>query len=339
MSSIPVQELLAEVSPDLPCGENLEYDAAFQSMEVAAKGKAEQQFGDTIVEAEEPDWREVKSHALAVLQRSRDLRAAVQLTIALARTDGLAGVANGLQLIDGLIDRHWDHVHPQLDPDDGNDPMFRMNTLARLTGDEMIKGLREAPLVESRVMGRFNLRDIDLASGMISPSGEEEVPRMSAIQGAFLDGELEDIQANADAIERALATSAALDQRLLERVGSSNVPNLDRVATTLRELQRVLLEQLARRGVGAGPESPVAVDAVEAAAPSGPGQMTCREDAIKMIEVMSEWFQRHEPSSPVPLLLLRAKRLISKNFMEILRDIAPGGVSEAETIGGVDTSE
>jgi type VI secretion system protein ImpA len=34
-------------------------------------------------------------------------------------------------------------------------------------------------------------------------------------------------------------------------------------------------------------------------------------------------------------LLQRAKRLVAKDFMEILRDLTPDGVSQAEAIGGV----
>ena len=43
-----------------------------------------------------------------------------------------------------------------------------------------------------------------------------------------------------------------------------------------------------------------------------------------------------EPSSPVPLLLQRAKRLFAKDFLEILRDLTPGGV---DFVGSGDQSE
>lgn len=47
-----IEEFLAPISADKPCGENLEYDADFQAMNQASLGKAEQQFGDTIIPAE-----------------------------------------------------------------------------------------------------------------------------------------------------------------------------------------------------------------------------------------------------------------------------------------------
>lgn len=56
-----IDEFLAPISPDNPCGENLEYDADFQAMGQASQGKAEQQFGDTIIPAEPADWNTVEN--------------------------------------------------------------------------------------------------------------------------------------------------------------------------------------------------------------------------------------------------------------------------------------
>jgi type VI secretion system protein ImpA len=55
-----------------------------------------------------------------------------------------------------------------------------------------------------------------------------------------------------------------------------------------------------------------------------------------MMDKISSFFERSEPSSPVPLLMQRAKRLVSMSFMDILADIAPDGVKQAKNIGGID---
>jgi type VI secretion system protein ImpA len=47
------------------------------------------------------------------------------------------------------------------------------------------------------------------------------------------------------------------------------------------------------------------------------------------------YYDRNEPSSPVPMLLQRAKRLISKDFLDIMRDLTPEGVAQAELLGGI----
>jgi len=56
---------------------------------------------------------------------------------------------------------------------------------------------------------------------------------------------------------------------------------------------------------------------------------------IRAIDEICKYFERYEPSSPVPFLLLRAKKLLAMNFMEILRDMTPDAVNQAENICGV----
>ena len=96
MSVLDVDQLLAPVSPDAPCGENLEYDADYAAMEQAAAGKPEQQFGSTTIPGEEPDWKEVRSKALDLFSRTKDLRASMYLVRSATWMDGLPGLADGM---------------------------------------------------------------------------------------------------------------------------------------------------------------------------------------------------------------------------------------------------
>ncbi|HHO9022271.1 TPA: type VI secretion system protein TssA, partial [Pseudomonas aeruginosa] len=47
-----------------------------------------------------------------------------------------------------------------------------------------------------------------------------------------------------------------------------------------------------------------------------------------------EYYVRHEPSSPVPVLLKRAKTLVTADFAEIVRNLIPDGISQFETLRG-----
>jgi len=51
---------------------------------------------------------------------------------------------------------------------------------------------------------------------------------------------------------------------------------------------------------------------------------------------VAAFFRQTEPSSPIPLFLERAKRLVSKDFLEVLADIAPEAVAQARAAGGLD---
>jgi len=65
-------------------------------------------------------------------------------------------------------------------------------------------------------------------------------------------------------------------------------------------------------------------------------EIRSREDVIRVLDKLCEYYAQHEPSSPLPLLLKRAKRLTSLSFMEIIQDLAPDAVAQAKSIGGAE---
>ncbi len=338
MSSIDVSQLLQEVSSETPCGANLEYDPAFLELEQEATARPEQRLGDSVVPGQEPNWPEVKDRAVDLMRRTKDLRVAVQLTRSLLRTHGAAGLRDGLSLIAAMLERYWDTVYPRLDPDDGNDPTFRLNALANLADwDSMVRGLREMPLVSSRV-GKFSLRQIEVADGTMSRPEGDEGPDLATIESAFAEADGAELQASAEGIHGALESLGAIQSVVGTKVGSTAALDLSRLGTTLKNADRFLADQLARRSGGApaaaGDGAAPGAGAARGAAMTG--EITSREDVIRFLDKACDYFKRHEPSSPVPLLLQRAKRLAKKDFLEIMKDMAPGGLNEVQTIGGVE---
>src|SRR5678809_489533 len=120
MSIIDVEKLLAPVDGENPVGADLSYDPSVMEIDQLAAGKPEQQVGDTIVPAEEPDWKELRSRCTEVLGKTKDLRVAMHLLVAAVKMDGLKGLCDGLALIRGILEKYWDKFYPQLDPEDGN---------------------------------------------------------------------------------------------------------------------------------------------------------------------------------------------------------------------------
>jgi type VI secretion system protein ImpA len=295
--------------------------------------------GDEVVAAQPPDWREVRSQAIELFGRTKDLRVVLALVRALLYQDGMVGLAAGLELLKGLLERFWDGVHPRLDPEDANDPTMRVNIIASLGDpDTMLRAVREAPLVSSR-LGRFSQRQIEIANGQAPPAPDEPPPERAAIDAAFLDCDLEALQATAAAVAQAIGTAAQIESILTEKVGVARAADLSALPGALKAPQAILAEQLARRGVVDA--SAPASGAAAAAGGAQPltGEITSREDVIRVLDKACDYFSRYEPSSPVPLLLRRAKRLVSKNFMEIIRDLTPDGVPQARTITGIESEE
>jgi type VI secretion system protein ImpA len=334
-------QYVAPLGGDLPSGPNLEYDPRFQQFERTLQGKAEQRIGDKVNSAEPPDWGEVRQQAETLLGVTRDLRIAVPLCLATLHIDGFTGFSQGLALVQGLLEQQWDSIHPQLDAEDNNDPTTRVNSLLALAAAEpMLKALREAPVVRSKALGRrFSLRDFRVAAGKIKPGALEKDPAQSAqIDGAFQEDELESLRASAQSVAAALDHVAALDRILVEKV-ADRAPDLMPLRADLAELNKILQDRVgARSGISVGAAGGAgAGDGDASGNPSGGiDGLRTRDDVVRLLDRVCDYYRRHEPSSPVPLLLERAKRLVAMDFLQIVRDLTPAGVSEAELIAGVE---
>lgn len=339
-----IESLLEPVSADAPCGADMEYDPAFLELDRLSESKPEQQMGDHIVPAQEPDWKEVGNRALALLAKTKDVRVAVRLARARLHTDGLAGFADGLTVTRGIIEKFWDGFYPKLDPEDDNDPTFRVNVIMSLCdGPTFIDRIRVTPIVAARSFGRFSLRDIAVATGELPPPPDTEPPKTSTIDGAFTECPLPELQATADNLRSAMASLAGIEAFVGEKVGAANGPTFAKLVEVLRAADKILSGHLARRGVAAeGAEAGVEGGAAGAEGGAGPaisGEIKSREDVVRVLDKICLYYERYEPSSPIPLLLKRSKRLISASFMDIVRDLAPDGLSQVENLRGKDESD
>jgi type VI secretion system protein ImpA len=355
LKSLDLSSLLQPVSETAPSGENLEYDPQFSELERAAQGTAEQQYGATVIEAKEPEWSDVRKLAAELCERTHDLRVGLYVTRANLHTSGLRGFREGLALLRGYLEKFWDTVHPQLDADDDNDPTIRVNTLVGLCDiNEVLTPLKKTPIVSSRTAGRFSRNDYGIASGELPFSGrDDDKPKMSLIDAAFQDCSLDDLRADTQAVTDALTDVRDLEAAVTSRVGAGNMRSLEALTKELDIIRRILAERLARREPAASAAT-LEADASEDAN-SGrngdaagetrtvivkrTGEITSRDEAIQAISDVCKYFERYEPSSPLPLLLHRAVRLSTKSFLEIMRDISPDGLSQAESLGGMSSDE
>ncbi len=341
---IELELLLAEVASESPCGPDLgeAYDPEYRELDQAAQGKPEQQFGDTLIPAEEPHWASVGERASGLLARTKDLRVAVCLTRALAHTQGLPGFHHGLQLIHGLLDRYWDDVHPGLDADDGNDPTMRLNALASLADPQtVLHDLRAAVFIRSRQHGQILVRDVEIAVGKLPVAGEGTVPSLALVESAIRDA-AEDNRPAIDAARSGSSLTAHLSDLIVEKVGGERAVDLRQLASIYSSLAQVCDRVLGDTVVTAEgqadfPEHGDALTAVDfPASTAAVGAMRSRDDAIRLLDMVCQYLERNEPTNPAPLLIRRAKRLMTMDFMEIIRDLAPDSLTQIQTIAGLD---
>jgi type VI secretion system protein ImpA len=347
--SIDIEKYLLDVDPDDVCGDDLEYDPDFIALEKAIKGKPEQQIGDTLVEAEPPNWREIKKSSEALLERTRDLRVLVYYLRSLIAIEGISGFHDGLALIDALVAERWATLYPRLDPDDDNDPTERVNILMSLCDQETIlRPLQSVPLVESKAIGRFTLRDVLIATEKLTVTKIENPVSLSTIDAAVQDTDSEALQQKKASIAQSLDSLNSLEKFVTQAVGISNAPNFDELIHLLREINGVMSNWLDTLGVNDSDDSD-APEESESDSGDKPKQQTAQksisgainnnQDVINALKLICDYYKKYEPSSPVPIFLERALRLVGKSFMDALKDIAPDGLSQANLIRGVNDEE
>ena len=339
--------LLAARDHDSPSGENLEYDFDFMQMQIAAQPGEERQAGNDILAATEPDFVDVEKRALGVLERSHDLRAAVILAQAVLHTRGLSGFAEAVAYIKGCLEQHWDSCHPELDADDDNDPTMRINAVHGLAGSgTILAGLRRVPLTASRTFGKLNLRDIQIAFGEVPPP-ENTKPEFdkAAVNAAFVDTG-EDVVAETLAAARAVQADLKAIDAVFSAQTPGQGPDLDDLQKLMQQIARHLADHV---GSDAGPVEAEEEDEApkggrSSAARRGgvgglPGSIETADDARAALDQVIGYFERAEPSSPVPIILERAKRLVGADFMTIMKDLAPAGVDSVMLICGISPVE
>jgi len=224
--------------------------------------------------------------------------------------------------------------------------MMRSNAVFGLADPtRVLRPLREYPLVSSLRAGRFSWRDISVATGAIEPEPGAEKPLESTITAAFQEtdpGVLADLR---DALAGSLKSLKAMAAVFDDRAGYGTGPDLTRLEKLLGEM----LKMIERYAPAEGAAVTAAAEAAPAAngfAPPGaaPGAgvpaasltaVHTRVDALRLLDLVCAYYERAEPSSPLPLLIRRAKRLADKSFLEILQDIAPDGMTQAHSVTGV----
>ena len=339
---IVAEELLKPITDEAPCGEDLSYDASLQELETMARGKEETQFSA----AEPPNWKKLQDRCLQLFGRSKDLRIVMTLAVSSLELDGLPGFREILFLVKGLIERYWSTVHPQLDPADNYDPLQRMNLVASLATPigtfqdplRILERLRAIPLCNSVQMGHFSLADILRAETGIAPQGDKPAVTMPQIESAFLGSKPEELAEIIRLLNECTTLVQEIDESITNNVGAANAPDLTPLSSELEAMRSRVAPYVKTDGRRRGePNGCLAAEAHPAAGQPGisiDGEIRSREEVVHLLEKICRYYDRTEPSSPVPLMLKRAARLAGMDFMQIIQDLSPDAIGQIRTITG-----
>jgi type VI secretion system protein ImpA len=321
------------ISADQPSGPDLAYDPDFIELEALGTPKAEQQFGDSIIPGEEPNWGLVEEKAQSVLLRSKDFRAATFLTRAMTQKDGLKGFVQGMSVLSNLANNFWDTLHPQLDADDDNDPTMRTNALAPLWDYEMVlKDLSQAKVGGSGA-ALLRVKDIEAHYSKSMTSNDAPAFSIDQIQATLSELMTSDVSAF-EAAEQSLSVVKQFQADVNDKVSSQAGIDLAPLQTVAYALHQAVQAVKGITALDDGEGTGESLAAATGTSSGAGGPLKTRDDAVRLLSQVITFLEKSEPGNPAPLLIKRAQRLIGMNFIDIINDLAPDALNTVQNIAG-----
>jgi type VI secretion system protein ImpA len=326
--------LLEAIATEHPCGESLEDTQLLASFDSYGL------FGRSAPLDPETDWRAIRDQSLEALARSKDFRLLTHLACALVRTEGFPAFVQTLAVAAHWLEQWGEQVFPLVD----EDAILRRSALNGFADRmAMVDGIRRTAILTHPQLGSISIRDIEIATGqLVLPAGETATVSEEQLEGMFAATTAETLQELHSRLAGAVSSLKSIEQVMQSRWGSQAAPDFASLAVPLARTLKRVSDHLATRPAAPAASDSTTGDALAAtstAATVAVGAVRTRQDATRALDAVSDFFRTNEPSSPIPLLLERAKRLVAKDFLEILADLAPDALGSAKAASGVRDTE
>ena len=350
--TIPLAELLAPIPGDAPAGTSLRADTSAGSLYYAIKDaraaarateRAASQLGD--LEAAGPaDWDPVLELAPRLLrERAKDLEITAWYIEALVRRRDFAGLRDGFKLARGLIEAFWDQLHPMPDEDG---MATRMAPLTGLNGDEsegtLIVPIGLVMLTERTDHGQFSTWHYQQSNELARLSDQTQRDQrvaagakpLETVVAAVAATSIDFLRARREDLAQCIAEFDLLTRALDTRAGANAPPSssiraaLDRAQEAMSFLTKGVLDIPAA-------QAPAAEGTTVGAAQGGQaerfsGAVQSREEALRALAQIAEFFRRTEPHSPVPYGIERAVRWAGMPLPTLLEELIPDATARSE---------
>jgi type VI secretion system protein ImpA len=244
-----------------------------------------------------------------------------------------------------------------LDRDEGDDPIERLNVLANLSPDPtqsygspaaegLLRTLRAVPIVESREVGRYTIRDLEYVLGRMQPPSGQTAPAAALLAAAWRRGEPEANAEKRAGIETGLAAIQTINKVFQDHSGQR--PTLDFLQQTLKRVGEFYAgldaEDAAAAADAAGEddgsgEGEAGAAGAGAGKPPRSGGLASRADAVRILQQVAEFLRKAEPSSPAPMFVDRAIKLLQMDFTAIVKELMPDSQRHIELLGGISLDE
>ena len=345
-----IDELIAPISEDAPCGQDIREDSSptspyyqLKDLRSAARDAERRHESGDDPDLEPPDWQPILDLAPRVLrEKSKDLEITAWYIEALLRREGFAGLRDGFKLARVLVETYWDDLYPT--PVDGlEDKVAPLTGLNGYEGDgTLILPIRRAAITAEGSHGTFAYWHYQRAHEIERIEDEEKREKLIQSGVVTLKEFNQTVRESGadfylrliDELTSCLAEFTQLTDLMTEKCGDEAPPS-STIRNTLQDFLdtvRVIAEPILPipaddtpvddgtdgvDGVTLEPSSRVG----SASGAFGQGQIANREDALKALLKVSEFFRRTEPHSPIAYQLEQVVRWSRMTLPELAREL------------------
>jgi type VI secretion system protein ImpA len=328
---VNLEALRAPVSEAHPAGQNLEDSADRAEIRRAFDVPAAAEAIDLT-----SDWKPTERLILKQCALTRDIELGVYLARVGARLRDLGRIADGLVYLAVCVEDFWESCYPLLDD---VDYMGRAVAVRLLENPESSfrRPLDSAILLAVQRVGEFSVGDVLRLGGA---DGRQQ-PDYGRFRAA--------LEKTGEADKRAVLVRIAAIDDAFGRVEAAMTAHSDQGAFNLSKTHGKVQQLLAIwTSIVDGPvavdaEAPGDAGAVADAAPafagaSGGGNtmiggpIQSREQVLRALDSISDYYNRSEPASPVRAMIDRMKAWVGMDFLSLIKDIAPDSLNEAKAV-------
>lgn len=310
---IDIEALLSPIAGENPAGESLQYTPVYDQIKEARRSEDPLSQGDWQRELKVADWDEVISLTTdALANKTKDLQICGWLAEAIVKKFGFPGLRDGLNLARGVQERYWDTLYPEMEE---GDLEARANALALLDRQSAM-AVREIAITRSPAYSFLVWEKVKVdgstapvpSDGSAPGDGGGETPitlddfekARGASRRAFYEDQLAVVNECWKAFE---ALDKVMDERFARQTpGLGDLKaTLDKVRDWVDKTTREKRLEEPDGGVGGTDEA-----GSEGGVASASGAIRGRQEALRRLSDVADYFRRTEPHSPVSYLVQRA---------------------------------
>jgi type VI secretion system protein ImpA len=250
-------------------------------------------------------------------------------------------MADGAAVIGGLCRQYWDHGHPRLDSEDGIEG--RSAPIGGLSGEgadgTLMAAIRSFPLFrrgDGAACDLFTWQRAEETATIADKARREARLKAGVPEFDLLQNEARADVASMRAAGMAARAAAAAWTEMgaaLDAAFGAEAPSTRRVAEALATIIEICTKiagaptapepESASPAEDAMPEADATTAGPGPAAAGAPRALRTRDDAIRTLEEIAEFFRKTEPHSPLAFTLDDAVRRARMPLPELLAEILP----------------